>query len=346
MHRQTPTNNLLRGGFRIGKAPGLPELSSYSLEVGEAFGFVSQSCIASVRLTWQQQASRRFVQPGLARETIAGASHVHLAQTVLRVWLSYLIEHAETLPDGLMWGIQSMIKIKSHQEEVFYLASELWDSWLEQYNAYTLYRLARQGWRDELQLNHVEEGADIDEVLSQWESGLGDPLPLNADASFTLFIPLYANLLSLVLPRVATLQIDNMGEERVKPPEPGWRETLQHCHDFISAPVEWPTLGSVAEFADDIAHLIYTTSSGMLGFWNQRFQDRLASFSDDELRELGWLLGGLPRSLPHMGEQLEITREEAALLRRAQAAFGDLEICIEDQSWRLNSFDIPDEEEQ
>jgi hypothetical protein len=307
--------------------------------VGEVFDYVSQSCIASVRLTWQQQASRRFMQPGLARETIAGVSHRHLAQTVLRVWLSYLIEHAETLPDGLMWSIES--DTDRYPSNPSYSVSMLWDSWLEQYNAYMLYRLARKGWRDDLQLSHAEEGADSDEVLSRWESGQGDALPLIR----RVHAPLYNALLSLVLPRVATLQIDSMGKERVKPPEPGWRETLQHCHDFISAPVEWPAEGGVAEFADDIAHLIYTLTI-VGGFWNQRFQDRLASFSDDELRELGWLLGRLLRSLPHMGEQLEITREEAALLRRAQAAFGDLEIGDYEKTWRLDSFDIPDEEEQ
>jgi hypothetical protein len=45
---------------------------------------------------------------------------------------------------------------------------------------------------------------------------------------------------------------------------------------------------------------------------------------------------------------LEFTREQIALLRRAQAAFGDLEIGLghTDQSWRLDSIDIPDEEEQ
>jgi hypothetical protein len=47
-----------------------------------------------------------------------------------------------------------------------------------------------------------------------------------------------------------------------------------------------------------------------------------------------------------MGEQLEITREEAALLRRAQAAFGDLEIGDYEKTWRLDSFDIPGEEDQ
>ena len=133
---------LIRGGFKIGQVPGLPEF----------LGGV-RAAYARVRMTWEARGDRRFWRPTLARDGVVEVSR--LERRITQIWLSYLLDNAERLPFG----------------QLLYVWVGKWqaEAWLERYSANQIYQVARQGWVAWLA---------GEEKLLPWENGEGGPLPL------------------------------------------------------------------------------------------------------------------------------------------------------------------------
>jgi len=211
-----PHSALLRGGFRIGPVPGLPD-TFVAKGVGRA----------RLRLTWSMSQTRRYPLPNLARNAPSNA--VKLAREITSVWLTHLLSHVGDLPEGQLYYLHC-INLEGCPR-------------LEKYDALTIYKLAAQGWHFLLR----EMGYTQDEITA-WEEGVGEPLRLGVFRA-----DLYWRLLDLILPKVATLQMGRECRFYVKPPVGGWREILKSWQQYISAPVKW---GLFAEYTGTIENLL------------------------------------------------------------------------------------------
>ncbi len=171
------SNTLLRGGFRIGGVPGLPD----------TFLFRSVAR-ARLRLKWESRKNRRYISPKLAREN--PANEQILAEHVVHTWLKYFLEHVEDIPAGqlyyLQFGRRAGVKLETC-------------AWLEEYDALRLYQLAKQGWH--FMLQNIRNPVS-DDTIEEWESGKGKSLWLGSMRD-----DLHDALLDLVMPRVTTLQM-------------------------------------------------------------------------------------------------------------------------------------------
>jgi hypothetical protein len=294
---------LLRGGFKIGDVPGIPD------------SFLAGSHgRARLRLTWQSTRGRRYPTPYLARNAPSDAAQI--ARQVTSIWVTYLLDHVDDLPEGLLYYLQCG-DLEDYLE-------------LERFDALTLYRLAVRGWHFWL---HIRRRWP-QEKIAAWEDGTGSALPLG------LFNDtLDQRLLQLVLPRVTTLTMDSDGEFSAKPPREGWRELLRNWKDFITNPDAW---GPFVEYVHGISNLLSYNYPGVTQL-NSRFQDRLTEFRQNELLALKHALDLLAEGA---GEQhlVVLAPAERSLILRAQQVAGDLKIGkIREGPWRLDSFNIPAE---
>lgn len=194
---------LLRGGFNVGRVPGLPD--GYRNMIG-----------ARVRMSWRSAPNRTYPSTNLARTAVVDEEAV--ARKITEMWMRYLINERAHLPDGFMYGIgranYGRFSLSLRQE-----------TWLEQYPALALYEFARNDW-------HYRLSRKDSDTLSEWESGKGPARLPGTDLS--------SELLDLILPRVAPdRSMDWEGNIYVMPPVPGWREALGMWHDFISEPIRW-----------------------------------------------------------------------------------------------------------
>lgn len=224
------------------------------------------------------------------------------------MWLSYLIEHTDVLPLGLI--------------STYDLPLSLAYGWLEKYDAIKLYQLALNGWRADLLNRDITE-----EQITAWESGTGERLPLPDSMP--------RHLLNWILPSVAVLQIAGLYDDYVKLSKPEWRTTLSACKGFLSAGYLW---GRFAEYVEGIEGLLYSYN---FDYFNACFQERLSTFQEGELDNLGHSLSQLIHTRQY-GSGISLSLSQADLLRRLQAVAGDLEIGDIAHHWRLDSFEIPD----
>jgi hypothetical protein len=301
-HHYETHSSLIRGGFRISSVPGLP--GSFLIQT---------AALAKLRLTWQGRRDYRYTKTNLARDSAADEGQI--AQQVLREWLSYLLDHIDDLPEGQLFHLS--------------IPPLAWKglSWLEKYDAFTLYKLAAKGWQ--LMLRNWRESQ---EVISDWEEGKGTPLRLLGFSD-----ELHWLILDLVLPRVSSLQMASEARFFLTPPTVSWKTILSDCWTYISAPVTW---GPFIEFISTIDHLLYYQYTGA-DYMNSRYMERLSSFHETEFPLLIKSLDKLTASLGRK-RQARLSGDQAALIRRLQKTAGDLEIGSIHGSWRLDSLTIPE----
>jgi len=291
---------LLRGGFKIGDVPGLTRSFMASL--------TSQ---ANLRFNWKYDSHRRYPMPNLARNSTANKQIVF--QHVVRLWLSYLLSNADKLPKGLLNHLE-VLKINN-----------LDLTWLEEYDALTIYKLARQGWS-------LSIGDNPDKLFESWENCTGESCYLGSFRN-----DLYWELLDIILPKITTLQMSFWAKFYVKPPKSNWRKILGEWRNFITSPVHW---GPFVEYIDNIENLLCYDYPGSVQL-NSRFRERvLISFNEDETIILFKVLSEIAYARDN-GRQARLTDDEIALLKRAQEYLGDLEIGGIHGSWRIDSFAIP-----
>lgn len=293
-------NALLRGGFKVGSIPGLPG-SYVASNVGRGI----------LKLSWKSKPSRRYRSPNLARTGVVDVGGVH--RDVCRLWLTHLLDHVDNLPDGMLYhlGIGGL---------------DLLDyDWLQQYDALTIYRLARLGWRFA-----IKDTDKRDELLLAWEKGEGKALYLGQFRN-----ELHCSLLDLILPKVTTLQMAPQGSFYISPPNSGWRPQLKGWRDFITAPVEW---GPFVEYIGNIAHLVAYEYPGVTQL-NERFRSKINTvFSNDELTPLRKILVKLVNSRSYFTRQAVLNDRESMLFQRALDTIGDLEIGSIHGTWRIDAF--------
>jgi hypothetical protein len=294
---------LLRGGFNIDYVSGLPISYLCALPISKAI----------LRFNWKYDSRLRYPMPNLARNRIANEKIVY--KHVVRLWLSYLLSNVDSLPEGLLyylsvrrWRINSLDLIC-----------------LEEYDALTVYKLARQGWS-------LSIGDNSDKLLESWENCTGESCYLGSTRDH-----LYWELLDTILPKITTLQMAPKAEFYVKPPKSNWRKILGEWRNFITSPVPW---GPFVEYIGNIENLLCYEYPGSIQL-NSRFRERvLISFNEDESIILFKVLSEIADARSY-GRQARLTDDKIALLKRAQKYLGDLEISTIHGSWRIDSFAIP-----
>lgn len=301
-HSPLPSHSvLLRGGFSIGLPPGLPHT------------FVTRDASqARIRLTWTERDNRRFMIPNLSRDTVADDSILH--ECILKEWLTYVIDNMDAIADGFFYHLEL---------RGFNLLSY---SWLEEYSAYTLYRLAQKGWH--LFLRELKN-FDSSKIVA-WENAEGDSLRL---LWYRHELPW--SILDIILPRVSRLQMGPEARFYVKPPVNGWREILSNSKDFISVPYKW---GSFVEYIEDIEDLLLYEYAGSF-YFNSRYEERLSDLNEPELRQLRSTLAKLSRTDGQ--RQAMISQSEMSIFNRTLDKIGDLKIGSIGGSWPINSFPLP-----
>ncbi|HEX8130132.1 MAG TPA: ATP-binding protein [Pyrinomonadaceae bacterium] len=294
---------LLRGGFRVGDVPGLPE--SYAGD---------NKLIARLRLSWTSRTNRRYLTPNLARNEMSDKELI--AKHVQRLWLSHLLQHVDELPEGQMLGIE----VRSSRA---FSLQEL--SWLEEeYDAFTIYRLARQEWLLRLREDGVDEKA-----LETWENCEGNSIRHNSE-------DLARRLLDLILPRVTTLQIHNDGETYLAPPSSDWISVLKGWRNYITSPVYW---NQFAEYKGDLEDFLAYRKRYSAQKLNLKYQDRFSLWEREALNRLQLLLFNLAYYREN-DSKVSLSPESVELLRQAVEVAGDLRIGTLEQSWTLDSFTV------
>lgn len=294
---------LLRGGFAIGRVSGLPRTWSSDVFVG-----------ARVRLKWECNTSLRHIQTNLARTAPADVSGVF--RIVFETWMRYLLEHRHELTPGFLYGLASPHSYELREEFPFSATV------LQEYDAFTLYELARNGWKyerydDEKQVDH----------LALWE---------RREASLRIGRgELYVSILELVLPRVAPERLfDEHGHVYIYPPTEDWREILRSWHTFMTEPIRWSRL---VKYVGEAEGLLYQTWAGYDDLFNSAYATGLSGFTDEELGTLAdvfpTLIEDHKRSRP-----TALSEENALLLERAIETFGDLKIRSASGTYPLTAF--------
>lgn len=298
------SGTLLRGGFKIGSIEGLPRT------------FVTRKASdGKLRFNWNWESNRRYPMPNLARSRVAEGELVD--HHVFRLWLGHLLSNVESLPEGLLYYLQL---------NPWWMRDLSYLNWMERYDALTIYKLARQGWR-----LHIADNPD--DKLETWESCTGESLILGGFAE-----ELYRLLLNLILPKITTLQMSSGRGITfyVKPPKPEWRKILGEWRNFITSPVQW---GPFVEYIGDIKNVLSYEYPGSEQF-NSRFRKRLlASFREEELNPLLKVLHKLADARGS-DKQAQMNEHEIKLLERAQKYLGKLKIGELKGSWRIDSFKI------
>lgn len=297
------SGTLLRGGFKIGDIDGLPRT------------FVIRNVAdGKLRFNWNRASNHQYPMPNLARSRVADRDLV--GQHVIRIWLGHLLSNVESLPGGLLYHLSLHPYWMSNLSQL---------NWLERYDALTIYKLARQGWR-------LHVGDEPDYKLETWESCKGESLRLGSSFRDRL----YWQLLDIILPQITTLQMNSGITFYVKPPKSDWGKILGAWRNFITSPVQW---GHFVDYIGDIKNLVSYEYPGSEQF-NASFRKRLlASFSEEELNPLLKVLHKLTDARGH-NRRAQVNEREIALFERAHEDLGDLEIGASEGSWRIDSFKI------
>jgi hypothetical protein len=292
-------SELRRGGFKIGPVPGLPR--TYIDRV---------MARAKLRLTWHSRKERRYVRPNLARN--GTADDKALAQSVCRAWLTYLLEHWDELPEGQLHHLDSEWRILREAK------------WLEDFNAYQLYRLARLEW------SYNFRGNAWQPALERWEKGMIDRVWLDRR------MDLSADLLEMILPRIAGLVLAPGGIRYALRPIDGWVQVLEGWREFVSHPVKW---GFFADYDKKIEHLLFYEYPGYESF-NSKFREKLEPLGENRLKTLADVLYEGIRSRSEE-RPVKLGQTQADVLSVAADLAGDLEVGSSRGSWPLRSFALP-----
>jgi hypothetical protein len=287
---------LLRGGFKVSGAFNLPTTENLKATAG-----------ARLRFTWNTRTNKRYLAPNLARNNMSNQQQI--GSHIQRTWLTYLLQHVEGLPKGQIFNLEHYI----NEKEV---------RWLENFNAFTIYRLARQDWVLQLRQKKIS-----DRALKNWEAGKGKPL-------WYAFNSLGKNLLDLVMPRITKLQIGKDGDDTIVPPPPGWISTLENCQDFMRSPITW---GNFVDYDKEINDFLYYEVWGNTERLNSRYKNKFHSWTEKELYNLRKLLSGL---LIKKKKVRRLDSSQLALFNRAVEASGDLKVGSLKLFFTLNSLNV------
>jgi hypothetical protein len=296
----------LRGGFRIGHVPGVPQLPLFN------------ATRARLRQKWQASQDRRYNLVNLARNEVA--KKTQLAHNITRICLEHLIKNRRGLPERFM-------------DEDWRFDIESWDrdDWsafrfLEQFNAYEIYELIRQAWV--LRLDRERTTASIVE-LEKWERGEGPPVKV-----IDSFRSIAGGLSACILPRIVSqFVLTSRGYLAACPPVSNWRKILKNCHDFTGEGGRWPVS---VEYDEPIKQFLFVYSSGT-DFLNKRFEKAFKEFTDDELRVL---ISAFVHIISSSWTGRGLTKSQVNVLAKIIKENPDFIIRKGQTEWELSAFSI------
>ena len=278
---------LIRGGFAIGEVPGLPDR-------------YTRRSFARIEVCKDFERPHSLPTTNLARSRLVQEARVEAA--VFRNWFDYLLrslDEVEARPIGS----------PSIEEPLLRNAK-----WVEQYNAYHLYRLARSCW-----ISRFEDADKARTAVVNWENGEAESphTPFHdSDLDWCLF--------ALILPRLTQLTVNDRGLFCFSPLTQAWKTNLKGCKTFITENLSW---GNFAHFGDTISDLLYNkdNTSG-IRFLNSRYYGKFADFSKQEIGRLIEIFDRLAQSSRYKA-QAKLPSSDIELLSRASAVAGDLKIA-------------------
>jgi hypothetical protein len=308
-----PASVLLRGGFNIGNIPGLP--ANYT---------AGADASGRIRLTWKSNTDRKYLLPNLSRTSITRPREIE--KRIIQLWLTYLLDNVDDLPEGLFYGWS---KRMSYEDL----------AWLERYDAFTLYKLARHDWK-------IRTSKENEDRLSAWEKGGIEVLGLRGHDEY-----LCEMILKMLLPRFCNLRLylhQGSVEQYVTcPHDVQWQNEMRSWNTYISEPIRWEIYAEYSgEFVDNYTYPLGATNWGTWlyyaysnqEFLNSRYSERLeGKFSDPELRSMPGIFTALidskryQRRVPHFPGTEE-------LFARIIDTVGDLNIGTYDRTYRIDSF--------
>jgi hypothetical protein len=301
---------LIRGGFRVGKVPGLPYIGGVS------------AVFARLRENWRLAQDRRYGRINLARSHVSHEEQLGLE--VMRIWLTHLTKSRNQLPHGFIegWNLR-------YGE----LPDNAWASFtfLEAFNALELYELARQGWRPHTRALVAPKGTKTEKQitsLERWESGVGLPIPL----------PRYylsGQLLDLILPRVVSqIRAGENNQVWVYPPVENWRAQLSDCRDFIRNHREWPPF---AEYPERLKELLFFQD---YDFLNLELKSHFEGFGNSEVNDV---IGALDVVVDAKSSayQMRLSESQANALAKVLKINPDFIIGNGRKRWKISKLGIP-----
>lgn len=296
-------STLLRGGFYIGSVPGLPNTF-----------MVKDNSRARIRLTWAHRENKRYPVPHLSRDYVSDLETIEGA--IIKQWLTYLLDRVDEIPNGFLLHLQlSRASLRSFK-------------WLEEYDAYTIYKLARKCWYSTLRRMKKEKYSDRD--FADWEN--------NGERSLYLLSfhnDLLRTLVDLVLPRVSNLQMGPEAALFVTPPVENWRDILKSWRQFITNPIPW---GMFAEYIKGIDDLLFYQYPGSFHF-NSKYEGILKEINPRDLFKLSQILYRIIDT--ERESQALVNPEELALLSNHLPKIEHLKVGSIHGKWLVRDFNIP-----
>jgi hypothetical protein len=283
----TRSGILLRGGFAVGPVPGLPDF------------ILTPPSDARIAVSKDRGNPRSLPLTDLGRTRLVEDHDI--AATIFRKWLSVLLDSVEDIekrPVGCP-GIHQISLLRNAR-------------WLERYDAYTLYRLARACWPWIFKDPQKARSRIVD-----WEEGRGEELYIGSDFGSYLFWAVFG----LIMPKITTLVRGQEGNHYLSPPKQGWQEELKNWRTFISDGLNWGKFSKYTDNIKDVLCDIYTGSS----FINTLYKSRFADFSEAEIDDLFRMFDKLSYAKRYE-RQANLPSSWLPLLERAVNVAGDLSV--------------------
>ena len=277
---------LLRGGFAIGPVPGLPEF------------VLTPSPDARIEVSKDRDQPRSLPVTDLARSRVLQSDDIEDA--VFRIWLDALLsslEDIEAKPIGSPEVHGSLIRRAR---------------WLEQYDAFQLYRLARTSWQ-----SAFKDSAKAKTAITQWESGQGSGLWVDSCYGRSL----HWEIFELILPKVTKLAVGPQANYYVLPPRQNWESDLRSWNSFVKDDLVWGDFAQYSETIEDVLCDVYAGAR----FLNIKYQDRFSDFSHEDIGRLIRIFDSLAHAKSY-GRQASVSSSDLPLLDRALSVAGDLTI--------------------
>lgn len=294
------TNRLIRGGFSVGAATSLP---SY---------IFAPAASARIELTWQDSASRRLPTTNIGRTRLVDQSKVD--QAILKAWITYLLKHISTIERSPIGAPD--IKSQSLNSA----------KWLEEFDAFTIYRLARSCWI--FQQEARRKSYKFKEALSKWEKSLGAALPLGWPHN-----SLHRQLFDLIFPHIAELVVAEQGRFYIAPPIQGWRTKLKKLKTFVREDKRW---GPFAVYSGSISSILYDRYPGN-DWLNIKYANNFRDWSKEDLAVLRETFEKCGLAKEH-GFPAQLSRSEVLVLERASFTAGNLFVSHLGKTYRVNEF--------
>ena len=234
---------LLRCGFAVGHVPGLPDF---------VLSPAADARIEVVRETGDAHA---------APTTDLGRSRLNdnggIGDAIFKAWFTALVE----APDRLK---AKPIGSPDVPREVLLRAR-----WLNSFNAFDLYCVARSCWPHSFRKND-----DMPEKINEWERGVGPAMWVSS----TYERKLVSSIFSLLIPKISSISVGTSGNYYASPPKRGWQKILKNWYNVVDDALDWPNFATYLGNLDKYIFDCYGKNR-----LNIRYVDNFKEFDEKEI---------------------------------------------------------------